>query len=164
MDSVKYFDLDDESIHIDHKDIFFGLQTKTKLKVRLDEGDISDCQYKNMYETLQYIQKKFLLDDEIINNAVWTDVENRAKATWSQVQSFLDEYNHAESIRSVNPNELYDEFCDYQPLCHDGIPEEASHESKFSDGKGSDENEVFHYKMDVLCWHLSNLLVAGTNL
>ena len=42
MDSVKDLNLDDEEIYIDHEDIYLGLQTKTKLKARLDEGDISN--------------------------------------------------------------------------------------------------------------------------
>ena len=50
---------------------------------------------------LQYIQKKFPLDDEVINNAVWIHAEKRAKATCGQVQFFLDKYSDFESILSV---------------------------------------------------------------
>lgn len=50
---------------------------------------------------LQYIQIKFPLDDEVINNAVWIHAEKRAKAKCGQVQFFLDKYSDFESILSV---------------------------------------------------------------
>ena len=113
---------------------------------------------------LQYIQKKFPFDDEVINNAVWIDVENRGKATWVQTQFFLGKYGDVESIQSINANELYDEFCSYQLLCLDDIPEETWDEAKVSDGKDSDENKIFHYGVNLPWWDLSNLLVTGTNM
>ena len=49
-------------------------------------------------------------------------------------------------------------------LSHDIIPEEVSDETKVVDGKDSDENEFFHYQMDILWWYLSSLTISGTNV
>ena len=52
------------------QDIYLGVQAKNMLKKFLDQGDISQKQYKEFHDTvnyyfksaLEYIQKKFPLD------------------------------------------------------------------------------------------------------
>ena len=103
------------------------LQTYSKLKAFLNDGDISEYQYKKFLEAahryyrsaLDYMQKKFPISDEIIVNGAWIDVENRVKATWGQVRCFLDGYSGIEVIQNIYADKVYDEFCDYQLLSHD---------------------------------------------
>ena len=136
------------------------LQTYSKLKAFLNEGDISEYQYKKFHEAahryyrsaLDYMQKKFPISDEIIVNGAWIDVENRAKATWRQVRCFLDRYSDIEVIQNIYTDKVYDEFCDYQLLSHDDTPGETCDEAKFVDGKDSDENEIFNFRMHNLWW------------
>ena len=104
MKSIIDLDLNDENIFLDPKNTYLCLQTNSKLKALLNEGDISEYQYKKFHEAahpcyryaLDYMQKKFPISHEIIVNGAWIDIENRAKATWGQVQCFLDKYSDIE--------------------------------------------------------------------
>ena len=63
----------------------------------MDEGDISERQCKIFFEavyyyfktSLEYIKKKFPLDNPFICNAVWVNVP---EASWESVQFFIDAF------------------------------------------------------------------------
>lgn len=74
---------------------------------------------------LDYIQKKFPIINEILVNGALTDVENRAKSTWGQVQYFLDRCSDTEIMQNVDAGKVSNEFCDNQSLSHDDIPKEV---------------------------------------
>ena len=57
---------------------------------------------------------------------------------------------------------MYDEFIDYQTLSNNEIPNTAFDDAKVVDGT-IDEEEFFHYRMDILWWHLSNLTMPNTS-
>ena len=57
---------------------------------------------------------------------------------------------------------MYDEFCDYQSLTDDDIGEKAWRESKVVDGSVGGE-EVFHHRMDVLWWYISDMVEPGSS-
>lgn len=69
MKSITELNLNDENIFIDPKNTYLGLQANFKLKAFLNEGDISEYEYKNSHEpanryyrsALDYIQIKFLI-------------------------------------------------------------------------------------------------------
>ena len=107
-------------------------------KALLNEGDIPEFRYKKFQEsayryyrsTLDYMEKKFPISDKTIVSSAWLDVDNRVKATWEQVQYFLDRYSDIECIQNIDADKVYDKFCDYQSLSHNDIPEEAWDEAK----------------------------------
>ena len=57
---------------------------------------------------------------------------------------------------------MYDEFCDYQSLTDGDIGEKAWRESKVVDGSVGGE-EVFHHRMDVLWWYISDMVEPGSS-
>ena len=54
------------------------------------------------------------------------------------------------------------EFCDYQTLTYDEIGQKAWSEAKVVDGLIVGE-EIFHYRMDVLWWYISDMVVPRSN-
>ena len=69
---------------------------------------------------------------------------------WASKICFLDRGSATEVIQNIDVDKVYDEFCDYQSLSQDVIPEEAWDEVKVVNGKDSDEIKIFHYRMDIL--------------
>lgn len=47
---------------------------------------------------------------------------------------------------------------------YDDISEEAWDEVKVENSKDSSENEIFHYRINILWWYLTNLTISGTNV
>ena len=102
---------DDKSIFKDKNDLFLGGTTKaTLLNCLLSYGDISDTDYNTFYDavfyyykdSLAYVIKKFPIQNELVCNAVWVDVEKRLDATWHKVQYFLDRFSSVKSLEFVN--------------------------------------------------------------
>ena len=61
--------------------------------------------------SLEYMKKKFPLNNPLICNAVWVNVPDHINSKWAQVQYFFDLYPNLMSAISVD--ELYEEFTDY---------------------------------------------------
>ena len=57
---------------------------------------------------------------------------------------------------------MYDEFIDYQTLSNNEIPNTAFDDAKVVDGT-IDEEEVFHYRIYILWWRLSNLTMRNSS-
>ena len=70
------------------------------MRKALDEGDISERQYKAFCEpvdyyfktSLEYIEKKFPLDNPVICNVVWVNVPELLQVSWKNVQFFADAF------------------------------------------------------------------------
>ena len=86
ISTVSELDFDDEPIFKDKKDLFLGGITKATLNRLLSYGDISDTDYDKFYDavfyyykdSLAYVIKKFPIQNELVCNAVWVDVEKKA--------------------------------------------------------------------------------------
>ena len=113
-------------------------------------------------ESLSYIQKKFPINDDVICNSVWVDFNERSEVSWNSVEFFVDKYKSVTSVNDIDCAKLYDEFIDYRPLSNNEIPDTVFDNAKVVDG-AIDEEEVFHYRMDILWWHLSNLTMPNTS-
>ena len=170
ISTVSELDFGDEFIFKDKKDLFLGGTTKATLNCLLSYGDISDTNYDKFYDavfyyykdSLAYLIKKFPIQNELVCNAVWVDVEKRLDATWHNVQYFLDRFSYVKSLEFVNVDTLYEEFVDYQTLSESEL-EEGFEKGKVTDGIVN-EKDVFHYRIDVDCWHLANLNTPGTSV
>ena len=136
----------------------------------LSYGDISDTDYEKFYDavfyyykdSLAYVIKKFPIQNELVCNAVWVDVEKRLDATWHHVQYFLGRFSSVKSLEFVNVDTLYEEFVNYQTLSESKL-EEGFEKAKVTDGIVH-EKDVFHYRMDVVWWCLANLNTPGTSV
>ena len=155
---------------MDAQSIYLGILTKNMLKKFLDQGDISQKQYKEFHDaahyyfksTLEYIGKKFPLDDPLIFNAVWVNVLDRANTKWEHVQYFYDLFPNLMS--DISADDLYEEFTDYQTLCDDDFEDVAWEKAKVLEGLKHDDGEnLFHYRMDVLWYYIANMKIAGSN-
>ena len=67
---------------------------------------------------LTIYKRSFKISDKIIVNEAWIDVENEHKYNAFQIDPVMEVVQNMDA-------EVYDEFCDYQDLSHDDIPEEA---------------------------------------
>ena len=62
---------------------------------------------------------------------------------------------------------LYEEFIDYQCMNDADIGDEAWEEAKVSDGVKNDineENNSYHYWVDILWWHIAQLCIPGCSV
>ena len=82
--------------------------------------------------------------------------------SWDNVEFFVDKYKSVTSVNDIDCDKLYDEFVDYQTLSNNEIPNTAFDDAKVVDGT-IDEEEFFHYRMDILWWHLSNLTMPNSS-
>ena len=155
---------------MDTQNIYLGVLTKNMLKKLLDQDDILQKQYKEFHDTthyyfkstLEYIQKKFPLDDPLICNSVWVNVLDRANTKWEHVQYLYDLFPNLMS--DISGDDLYEEFIDYQTLCDDDFEDVAWQEAKILEGlKHDDGGNLFHYKIDVLWYYIGNMKIAGSN-
>ena len=163
--TVAEIDLSDDSIHIDPMFIFLGGTTKFTLNRLLNSGSITESQFVTFYQSAhenckqspKYILQKFPIEDEVICNSVWIDVENRINAKWENVQFFCEKYQNLSTVVNIKYNELCEEVLDYHSLGDDQIGAAAWSEAKVNDGKDGDGNDIFHYRVDVLWYFIAQL-------
>ena len=90
------------------------------------------------------------------------DVLGRENSKWEQVQYFYDRFPHL--MNGIKPDELYEEFSDYQILkdndFDDNVFEEAKIPEKILDDIGGEP--LFHYRIDVLWYHISKMVIPNT--
>lgn len=164
-------DLDDVDNFKDRRSIFVGGLTRMTLNRLLNQGDISDAQYNKFHdavhfyfkESLDYIKTKFPIKDDTICNSVWIDVTRRSDVSWENVEHFVDKFQSVRSLEGINEDQLHDEFVDYQTLSSNDFPSEAFEEAKVVDGV-VDGEEVFHYRMDTLWWHLNRMRIPQSSV
>jgi hypothetical protein len=134
--------------------------TKFNLQKLLNEGDGTERTYNDLFVAAQayfkaalgYVLKKFPLTDEVLKHAKWINVLNRSEAKFKSVSNLGD--------TDIQIDAMYDEFCDYQTLTDDDIGEKAWSEAKIVDGL-VDGEEIFHHRVDVLWWYISDMVVPG---
>ena len=112
-------------------------------KQHKDFYDVVHCYFKS---SLEFIQRKFPLDDSLICKAVWLNVLDRLQGRWEQVQFFFDLY--PKLMVGISTDDLYEEFTDYQILRDDEIGDGAWDDAKVSDGlKSSPDDEDTSYPL-----------------
>ena len=68
-------------------------------------------------------------------------------------------------VNGISTDDFYEEFPDYQILRDDGITDEGRRETKVSDRLKKDvgdEDNSYHYRVDILLWHISKLVIPRT--
>ena len=169
--SVADIDLTEESILLDPKTIFLGGTTKATTNRLLNNGDITQATYDQFHkgvqlyykDALDYIQRKFPISDPVICNSRWVDVLQRDKAEWNQVKFFVEKYSNQTFLQNIDNDLLFDEFVDYQSMCEMvDISADAWAEAEVVDGKDENENEIVHYRIDVLWHYTAKIIVPRT--
>ena len=169
--AVTEINLEDDEIFKPKSQIFMGGLTKTTLLKLLNDGDISQLIYDKMFDAahcyfkyaLMYIQQKFPLNSELLANARWIDVSKRIESKWESVEYFLERYSNL--LIDIPHDALFDEFSDYQTLTDNEIGKAAWEEAKVIESESDEDGSppVYHYRVDVLWWHIANLKLSGTN-
>lgn len=80
------------------------------------------------------------------------------------MEFFLANFKLVSSISGIDAvaiDALFDEFCDCQTMSDHEIDLKAWSEAKVVDGLVN--GEVFHYRMDVLWWHINAMVVPGSS-
>ena len=164
---VTELNMDDPQFYKPEHSIFMGVTTKFKLQKLLNDGDISERQHSRVFkaaqayfkDSLSYILTKFPLSNELIMKAGWIDVGSRIDSKWESVEFFI---NRLKAIFQQLPvDKLYDEFCDYQTLPDECFRDDVLKEAKVIDGE-EDGEVLFYYRVDVLWWHIAQLVIPGT--
>jgi hypothetical protein len=78
----------DSEVYIPYHSVYLGGMTKTSLQKLLNEGDISERSYNNIFlaaqayfkASFQYVIKKFPTNDELLQHAKWINVSKRSEA------------------------------------------------------------------------------------
>ena len=143
-----------------------GGLSKFKLQKLLNDGDISERDYSAVFDAAQayfrtalnYILTKFPISNEVIMHSRWIDVQNRITSTWESVEFFLNRFKPV--FKDLPTDDVFDEFCDYQTMTDACIGEDVFQGAKVIDGE-QDGESMFHYRMDILWWHISNQNVPG---
>ncbi len=100
------------------------------------------------------------MQNELIMNAVWVNIPDQIEVKWESAQYFYDRY---ESLFDGIPiDKLFEEFSDYQTLSDDDIGTEAWQAAKVLQEVEDGGTEVFHYRVDALWWHVTNLKQCGS--
>ena len=117
--AITDLNLEDEEIFKPNNSIFLGGMVKFTLNKLLNEGDISPAAHRKFFvaahhyfkSSLDYILRKFPLNDEVITNAVWINVPERIRVQWENVEYF---HNRCQPVfKEISADSLYEEFCDY---------------------------------------------------
>ena len=150
----------------------FGRYDKVNItEAAYREEEISERSYDNIFlaaqayfkAAFQYVLKKFPINDELLQHAKWIDVTNRFKAEWENLEFFLTKFKAVASISVIKQDALYDEFCDYNTLTDGEIGKNIWDDPKVIDGYNEDLEEVYHYRMDIVWWHLAQMLLPESS-
>ena len=160
--------LQDPTIYIPLAEIHLGGTTKFTLQRLLNQGEISQTAYTRFLTAaheyfkaaFQYVLSKFPITDELLKHARWINVQKRSQAKWESVEYFLSRFKSA--LNTVNIDEMYDEFRDYQSLTDEDIGVIAWKEAKVVDGLVNDQ-EIFHYRVDILWWYMSQMVIPESS-
>ncbi len=163
-------DLDNNDIYKDPKSLYIGFTTKCVLNKLLNDGTITEkdsmtfnnAAHNYFKSAVEYIQAKFPLDNDVIKNAVWIDVCNRLNSSWENVHFFLEKYKSLSTLDGIDDSEIYDEFVDYQTLADESFNKNAWEEAKVIEGYDGNGHEMYHYRIDILWWHLNQMEIPGS--
>ena len=97
----------------------------------------------------------------MICNSVWIDCNKRSEVSWDNVESFVDRSTSVISVNAIDCDKLYDDVIGYQTFSNNKISNTVFDDAKVVDGT-IDEEEVFHYRMYILWWRLSNLTMRNS--
>ena len=164
---ITELNLSDPTIYKPKASIYLGGLTKFKLQKLLNDGDVSERDYSAVFDAAQayfktafnYILTKFPVSNEVIMHSRWIDVQNRITSTWESVEFFLNRFKPV--LKDLPRDDVFDEFSDYQTMTDECIGEDVFEEAKVIDGE-QDGESMFHYRMDVLWWHITNQNIPGT--
>ena len=159
---VTELNLDDPKIYKPEHTIFMGFTTKIKLQQLLNDGDISEMQHSQVFkaaqayfkDSLSYILTKFPQSNELIIKA-----GSRTDSKWESMEFFINRFKAI--FQQLPVDKLYDEFCDYQTLPDECFGDDVLKEAKVIDGE-EDGEVLIHYRVDVLWWHIAQLVIPGT--
>ena len=79
------------------------------------------------------------------------------------MEFFLTKFKAVALISDIKEDAMYDELCDYKTLTDDEIGRKVWDDAKVIDGTNEDHEEVFHYHMDILWWHLAHMLLPESS-
>ena len=93
----------------------------------------------------------------------WVNVSERVHAEWENISFFYDLFPVL--MNRISTDDLYEEFTDYQILHDNDITDEVWREAKVVDGLKrdvEDEDDLNHYRVDILWWHISKFAIPVT--
>ena len=157
----------------DDGDLSVGFVTKSTLRKLYNEGDVTQQAIDKFYdavrcyytEAFNYCIQWLPLNDEIINNTDFIDFNFRASCNFDQVETIvasfpriLKEFQDRRKLDS-----LEEEFCNYQQISKEEIPQHVWDEAcvqvierSSDDGQETVQEQKYH-RMDIIWGFLRNV-------
>ena len=152
--------VDDDSSCLPLSDIFLGLVTKYLLNKLLNEGDISEDQWKLcmngaiafLRQSLKYVIQHMDMRGTVWEHATWIDFSERTSARWSDVEYFCEKFNDILNFDEHTYELLHEEFLDYRTLLESDLPKCA-----FEEALIRENSEGKEYRMDIIWYYIQQL-------
>lgn len=137
--------------------LFIGFTTRQTLLKLEREGDCTASDTKKFFKgarsfyksAIDYVNKKFPFDEEILQHAKFVNFENRKNCNFSDVEYFVQRYHDIPSI-DISEN-VFDEFVEYQLLEKEDIPQ-----SVWDSAKEGDDSAPYT-RMDVIWGYIGSM-------
>ena len=114
---------------------------------------------KSFYECaiISYALSHLPLDDEILHNAQFVDLQKRLQADFTQVSYFVVRFSEILPYSDTKSQErLFEQFTQYQVMLDNTVPGYVWNDAKILEKDENDE-QVVYYRMDMLWAYLGSM-------
>lgn len=129
-----------------------GFTTRQTLTKLLNDGSIDKARVTKFYTSVRAFFCP--LDDQLLNNAVWLDFDQRLEITLDAVEYFVGRYSNI--LGDLDVDKLSEQFIEYQLLSDEDLPDDVRALCLF----GSDLPK----RIDILWGYLKGVKIIGTNV
>ena len=155
----------DPDNQLDSSKLFIGLVTRSLIRKKLEEGDITDRDVMKFYSSViasavAYVFKWFPLHETLIKDSQFVDFSKKEECDFSMVCTFIERYPKLLSFTGKELDKVCEEFLDYQAMSRDEVPQDVWDEAVcHEDGEGS--TKVTYHRMDRIWGHIADIKLPG---
>ena len=153
--------IENEDNYVSLKDIFLGLMTKSKLNDFLENGDVSEVQYKKFivgaiefYQTINKVFVRKNVEALFWEHAVWVDFEEHANANWSDCEFFTLKFANVLALDEEKLELHYEQFHECKIIHNAELPNGVYEEALLS---GTSNGHKKEYRVDVIWFYLQKM-------
>ena len=153
----------DSNNQLDNSTITIGLLTRQRLRCLLEEGDITDHDFKKFIAAVRAFYQdassqalqKLPFTDCVLNHAKFLNFEIKEECTFDAVEFFCERYSGLLNFSPPQMNQLQEEFVAFQLLEEYDIPQVIWNEAIVYDEGGKEGTK--HYRMDSIWGHIATI-------
>lgn len=164
-DDIKTIKYNDPTCQLEDGKIHIGMLTRSRQRKLLEDGDIVPSTVSKFFKGVRsfymcatsYALSHLPLDDEVLLNAKFVDVQKRLLADFTQVTYFVARFSELLPYSDMKSQErLFEQFSQYQLKLDNAIPAYVWNDAKVLE-KDEDDEPVVYYRMDVLWAYLGSM-------